>query len=87
MFSHNICHMFVCMSVRLYPINVKTAELIGPKFCVGPHRPQGRIIEAQNCKNVVSKNLDFSKILKIHEKKLLISYNLYRLFYRRENPE
>jgi hypothetical protein len=21
----------------LYPINVKTAEPIGPKFCVGPH--------------------------------------------------
>ena len=26
--------MFVCF----YPINVKTAELIGAKFCVGPHR-------------------------------------------------
>jgi len=29
--------LFVCLSVRLYPINVKTAEPIGPKFCVVPH--------------------------------------------------
>ena len=26
-----------CPSVYLYPINVKTAEPIGPKFCVRPH--------------------------------------------------
>ena len=26
--------LVVCMPVRLYPINVKTAEPIGPKFCV-----------------------------------------------------
>ena len=25
------------MSVRLYPINVKTAEPIGSKVCAGPH--------------------------------------------------
>ena len=29
--------MLVCVYV-LYPINVKTAELIGPKFCVVYHR-------------------------------------------------
>ena len=28
---------FASLSVCLYPINVKTAEPIGPKFCVGPH--------------------------------------------------
>ena len=27
----------VCLFVCLYPINVKTAKPIGPKFCVGPH--------------------------------------------------
>ena len=26
--------LLVCLSVRLYPINVKTAKPIGPKFCV-----------------------------------------------------
>ena len=26
-----------CPGVCLYPINVKTAEPIGPKFCVGHH--------------------------------------------------
>ena len=29
--------LLVCMFVRLNPINVKTAEPIGPKFCVRPH--------------------------------------------------
>ena len=29
---------FACLfAVCLYPINVKTAESIGPKLCVGPH--------------------------------------------------
>ena len=30
-------------SVCLYPINVKTAEPIGPKFCVGPHVTPGKV--------------------------------------------
>ena len=30
---------FVC----LYPINIKTAEPIGPKFCVGPHMTSGEV--------------------------------------------
>ena len=29
--------LYVWVSVCLYPINVKTAEPIEPKFCVGPH--------------------------------------------------
>jgi len=35
----------VCLSVCLYPINVKTAEPIGPKFCVGPHVTPGKVYE------------------------------------------
>ena len=31
--------LLVWLSVSLYPINVKTAEPIGPKFCVGLHMP------------------------------------------------
>ena len=33
--------LFVC----LYPINVKTAEPIGPKFFVGPHGAPGKVYE------------------------------------------
>ena len=36
-FSIYILCLSVCLIVRLYPINVKTAEPIGPKFCAGPH--------------------------------------------------
>ena len=35
----------VCLSVCLYPINVKTAEPIGPKFFVGPHVTPGKVYE------------------------------------------
>ena len=32
-----------CLSVCLYPINVKTAEPIGPKFFVGHHVTTGKV--------------------------------------------
>ena len=34
-----VCLLFFC----LCPINVKTAELIGPKFCVGPYMASGKV--------------------------------------------
>ena len=37
--------MFVCLFVCLYPINVKTAEPIGPKFFVGHHVTTGKVYE------------------------------------------
>ena len=33
------------LSVCLYPINVKTAEPIEPKFFVGPHMTPGKVYE------------------------------------------
>ena len=33
----------VCVFVCLYPINAKTAEPIGPKFCVGHHVTPGKV--------------------------------------------
>ena len=40
----SVC-LFVCLFVCLYPLNVKTAEPIGPKFCVGPHVTPGKVYE------------------------------------------
>ena len=37
--------LFVCLSVCLYPINVKTAEPIGPNFFVGHHVNTGKVYE------------------------------------------
>ena len=34
-----------CLFVCLYPINVKTAELIGPKFFVGHNVTTGKVYE------------------------------------------
>ena len=34
-----------CLSVRLYPTNVITAEPIGLKFCLGPHGTPGKVYE------------------------------------------
>ena len=36
---------YACLSVCFYPINVKTAEPIGTKFCVGPHVVPGKVYE------------------------------------------
>ena len=35
--------VFVCLFVRLYSINVKTAEPIGPKFFMGPCVTPGKV--------------------------------------------
>ena len=57
----------VCLSVRLYPINVKTAEPIGPKFFVGYHVTPGKVYGWSNFQKFASIKIRFLKILKIHE--------------------
>ena len=48
-----LCINLACLSVCLYPINVKTAEPIMPKFFVGQYTwPQGRFTDDKNSKNV-----------------------------------
>ena len=45
----NLACLSFCLFVCLYPINVKTAKPIGPKFFVGPRScPQGRFMKEQN---------------------------------------
>ena len=39
----NVYINLICVSVSLYPINVKTAETIGPKFSLGPHMIPGKV--------------------------------------------
>ena len=41
------------MSVCLYPINVKTAEPIRPKFYVGPHVAPGKVYGQSDFKYVM----------------------------------
>ena len=48
--------MLVCLSVHLYPINVKTAEMIG---LVGPRVTQGRFMDDRIFKNFPLKNWIF----------------------------
>ena len=60
--------VFVCLSVCLFPINVKTAEPIGPKFFVGHHKEGLSKIKISNiCLHQNSIFIKFLKILKIHE--------------------
>ena len=53
---YKLC-LSVCLFVCLYPINVKTAELIESKFLRGNlHDPgQGRLMDDQNKKNAIKK--------------------------------
>ena len=48
-----LSRLFVCLFVSLYQINVITAELIGPTFCVRP--PMTQDADAQNFSSVFSK--------------------------------
>ena len=41
--SHIFIYIYTCLSVRLYLINVETAEPIGPKLCVGPHMTSEKV--------------------------------------------
>ena len=61
------------MSVCLYPINVKTAEPIRPKFCVGPRVAPGSVYGQSDFKYVILKYFypkifNFVKFLKMREK-------------------
>ena len=60
--------LFVCLAVCLYPMNVKTAELIGPKFCVGPYVTPGKVYEWTKFQKFVFKSFLFFEILKMREK-------------------
>ena len=76
--SHRYPYLYVnyaCLYVCLYPINVKTAEPIRPKFCVWPHVTPGRFMNDQNFQNLCFKVLYFCKILKSAKK-----YNKIRNF-------
>ena len=42
-FSKSLIYILICFSVRVYPINVKTAKPIGPKFFVGPRVTPGKV--------------------------------------------
>ena len=66
-----------CLSVcKLYPINPKTAEPIGPKFCVGPHMTPGKVYGWTKFKNMPPPNLKIHEIfLKICE--LFLLYNVH----------
>ena len=47
----------VCLFVCLYPINVKTAEPIGPKFFLGHHVTTGKVYD-QNFKYLSPSKFD-----------------------------
>ena len=66
-----------CLSVRFYPIKVKSAELIGPKLFCKPRVTPGKVYGWSNYQNCVSiKNL-FLNILKFHD----ISFYKIRDFF------
>ena len=47
----------VCLSVCI--INVRTAETIGPKFCVGPHMILGQVYGCSKLQKLCLKFLNF----------------------------
>ena len=51
----------------MYPINVQTAEPIGPKFHVGHHITPGKVYERAKFQKLASNKIRFSLNLIIHE--------------------
>ena len=71
------------LSVCLYPINVKTAEPIGPNFFVGHLGTPGKVYEKSKFPIFVSiKIRSFLKILKIREIFLWKSANYFCFVFR-----
>ena len=76
---HDIYIYFACRSVSLYPINVKTAEPIGPKFCVWPHMTPVKFCGCSESQKIVSKYISkFPKKLLSHQR------TFYFCFIQRE---
>ena len=65
--TRNLYINLACLSVCLYPINVKTAEPIGPKFFVGSRVTPGKVYGSSNFQKFASIKIRLLKILKIHE--------------------
>ena len=64
---------FVC----LCQTNVKTAEPIGPKFCVGPHMTPGKVYKTSRLGKKLlenSRNLFFLKMSQLEKKNLAKFY-------------
>ena len=61
---------YACLSVYLFPIKVKTAEPIGPKFCVGPCVTPGKIYGCSDLQKVESKSFWFLWNFKYARKKI-----------------
>ena len=62
--------LLVCQYVCLWTINVKTAEPIGPKFCVGAYMTPGNVYESSELQKLSQHFFDFRKIFEISEKNL-----------------
>ena len=71
----------VCLFVFLYPINVKTAEPIGPKFFVGHHVTTGKVYEWSKFQIVVSikirSSLNFWKFFVKIRELFLFCFTMY----------
>ena len=86
-----------CLSVCLYPnpINVKMAEPIRPKFCVGPHVAPGKVYGQSDFNYVILKYfylklLNFAKFWKCAKKyyeirKLKKIYTVKREYAHRQS--
>ena len=81
----NLACLSVCLFVCLYPINIKTAEPIGPKFFVGSRGTPGKVYGGSIFKKFASIKIRILKILKIHEMFLKIReiFCFYYLLTRR----
>ena len=70
LFPPSIFFLACLVCLQLYPINVKTAEPIGSKFCVGAHRTPGKVYD----------KIRYSLLLKVHIQVIMLRAKNLQLF-------
>ena len=64
--SPTVAHLyFACLSCRLYPLNVETTRLIGPKFWMATHITQRKVYKRLKAKKFTEKNVKFYKSINV----------------------
>ena len=76
--------LFVCLFVYLYPINVKTAEPIGPKFCVGSHMIAGKNWVSSELQKCVFNILNFLFLKSTKKNCKFVKKIIFVLYYRKK---
>ena len=77
-FKWKSIYVYIRMSVCFFPINVKTVEPIGSKFCVGPNMTPGKLCGSSKFQKQVSNKIRFLSNFKIRKLFFIVLQCIHR---------